>query len=333
MMPEEKKAFEAELYSWVGKEIIPPTPGLDLVNEPMIRQWAEVLGDENPVYTNKAFAEQSAKEGIVAPASMLWIWSMRGYAMAFAEQQDLSKVDGQVRLHRWITEQGLTGVLGTNCDQEYHQELRPGDTVIANMVVKSISEEKATAMGNGYFIETLTTFKNQRDEIVGTMIFRVLRFKPAQAPKPVNESAATENKALTRIKSVRGHDNAWWWNIVEKDKKLPIQRCTCCQTLRHPPRPFCNECQSGEWDHIESTLDGEIFSFIELHYPEIPGYTYPLICAVITLDEGTRIVSNVIDCKTEDVKIGMRVKGEVMQVDANNIIPQFRLVTNPGSKQ
>ena len=49
---EQKKAFEAELYTWVGKEIAPPTPGLDLVNEAMIRHWCEVMGDTNPVYVD-----------------------------------------------------------------------------------------------------------------------------------------------------------------------------------------------------------------------------------------------------------------------------------------
>jgi uncharacterized OB-fold protein/acyl dehydratase len=322
--PSDKKAFEAKLYSWVGKEIIPPTPGKDLVNEPMIRQWCEVMGDHNPVYTDRAFAATSSKKGLIAPPTMLWTWSQEGYPMAFAEQQSPEQQDGQRRLHRFMDENGFTGVLGTNCDQEYLKELRPGDTVITSMVVKSISEEKATAMGNGYFIETLTTFTNQHRETVGTMVFRVLKFKPAQAPKAASETAV-ENKAPTRLKSVRGHDNAWWWNELEKNKIVPIQRCKSCKTLRHPPRPFCNQCQSGQWDFIPSKLKGEIFSFIELHYPEIPGYTYPLICAVISLDEGTRIMSNIIDCKPEDVKIGLRVVGEVMQVDADNIIPQFRL--------
>ena len=67
---EQKKAFEAELYSWVGREIAPPTPGLDLVNEAMIRHWCEVMGDENPVYTDKAYAAQSAKGGLIAPPTI-----------------------------------------------------------------------------------------------------------------------------------------------------------------------------------------------------------------------------------------------------------------------
>jgi uncharacterized OB-fold protein len=256
---------------------------------------------------------------------MLWSWSLEGYPMAYAEQQPEDQQDGQRQLHMYLQANGYTGVLGTNCDQEYHKELRPGDTVIANMVVKAISEEKATAMGNGYFIETLTTFKNQHDEIVGTMDFKVLRFKPAQASAAVSDTASDENKAPTRIKSVRGHDNAWWWDQVEKNKVVPIQRCKGCKTLRHPPRPFCNKCQSNQWDFIPSKLKGEVFSFIELHYPEIPGYNYPLICAVISLDEGTRIVSNIIDCDPSEVAIGKRVVGEVIEVDEDNTIPQFRL--------
>ncbi len=324
MTHEKKQIFEAELYAWVGREIAPPTPALDRVNEPMIRHWCEVMGDTNPVYTNAEFAKKSNKKGLIAPPTMLQSWSMEGYPMAF--ERDASKLDGQRQLHALFDRHGFTGVLGTNSDQEYLRDLHLGDLVVAHTVIHSISEEKATGMGVGYFIETKTTFSDQNNEVVGTIMFRVLKFKPAQVPQPVAEGAAAANKAPTRIKSVRGHDNAWWWNLVEQDKKLPIQRCKNCSTLRHPPRPFCGECQSGEWDFVASKMAGEIFSFIVLHYPEIPGYTYPLVCAVITLDEGTRFVSNIIDCKPENVKIGMRVQGEILPVDADNTIPQFRLV-------
>lgn len=326
MTPEEKKAFEEKLYSWVGKEIAPPTPGLDDVNEAMIRHWCEVMGDNNPVYTDREFAANSSKGGLIAPPTMLQAWSMEGYPMAFADQQDPSEQDGQRQLHAFLSENGYTAVLGTNCDQEYFRDLKPGDKVTAHTIIDTISEEKATAMGIGYFIETRSTFTDQNGDTVGTMQFRVLKFKPAQQAAPVTDSGNDAPKPPTRIRSVRGHDNAWWWDQVEQNKVVPIQRCKSCQTLRHPPRPFCNQCQSNEWDFIESTLDGEIFSFIELHYPEIPGYQYPLICAVISLDEGTRIVSNIIDCDASDVAIGKRVKGEVMVVDEDNTIPQFRLV-------
>ena len=148
---------------------------------------------------------------------------------------------------------------------------------------------------------------------MGSFCARPWKTSPAKGGAP---------KAATRIVSPRGPDNKWWWEAVDKGKGL-IQRCKGCQTLRHPPRPMCGECQSLEWDSIESTLEGEVFSFTEMHYPKFPGYPYPLICAVISLAEGTRIVSNIVGCKPEEVKIGMKVKGKVEQVDEKTMLPQF----------
>ena len=48
--------------------------GGDLVNEPMIRHWCEVMGDENPVYTDPEAAKNSLHGGIVAPPTMLQTW-------------------------------------------------------------------------------------------------------------------------------------------------------------------------------------------------------------------------------------------------------------------
>ena len=52
-----------------------------------------------------------------------------------------------------------------------------------------------------------------------------------------------------------------------------------------------------------------------LHHPPIPGYDYPLPIAVIELEEGTRIVSNVVGCEPEDVHIGMKVRLSIEAVD------------------
>ena len=63
--------------------------------------------------------------------------------------------------------------------------LKPGDRVSATTVIESISAEKATALGIGYFIDTRTTFRDQAGAAVGSMRFRVLKFKPHQQPAPV----------------------------------------------------------------------------------------------------------------------------------------------------
>ena len=125
-----------------------------------------------------------------------------------------------------------------------------------------------------------------------------------------------------RIKPPMGPDNGWWWEMAAKGK-LGIQRCAGCKALRHPPRPMCGEFQSVEWDTVESTIEVEVFSFTTLHYPKVPGYDYPLCCAVIQLAEGTRVVANIVGIDHQHVTIGMKVKGKIEQVDEKTMLPQF----------
>ena len=319
MTPEETKAFEDNIYAYVGRENGPPKKGNDDVNLAMIRQWAEIMADELPVYTDPEFAATTSKGGIIAPPSMLQAWSMEGYPMA-----GNPPADEQRDLHAVFDAHGFTGVLGTNTTTEMYRDLRPGDSVTAHTVIDTISEQKATARGIGYFIETLTHFTDQNGEEVGKQVFRVLKFIPNDS-NSADASADTQDDTPavpTRIASPRGHDNGWWWEAADQGKML-IQRCKNCQTLRHPPRPMCGECQSVEWDSIESTLEGEVYSFTTLHYPKVPGYDYPLCCAVIQLSEGTRVVSNIVGINHEQVSIGMKVKGKVEQVDEKTMLPQF----------
>lgn len=51
----------------------------DEVNAPMIRQWCEIMGVDNPLYTDPAFAAISAQDGLVAPPAMLQVWCMEGF--------------------------------------------------------------------------------------------------------------------------------------------------------------------------------------------------------------------------------------------------------------
>ena len=318
MTPEETKAFEAKIQAYVGRELGAPKRGKDDVNKAMIRHWAEVMGDENPVYTDEAFAAKSSKGGIVAPPTMLQIWSMEGYPMCQTPAMDLQR-----ELHNVFDAHGFSGVLGTNTNTEYVRDLRPDDQVFAHTVIDKISEQKATSRGVGYFIETLTKFTDQNGEEIGRQVFRVLKFIPKPSEEPAAASSDAGAPAVpTRLASPRGHDNAWWWEAIDRGKLL-IQRCKGCGTLRHPPRPMCGICQSLEWDSVESSLDGEVFSYTEVSYPKFPGYPYPLVCGLIELREGTRLVANIAGCDPGAVHVGMKVKGRVERVDEKTVLPNF----------
>jgi uncharacterized OB-fold protein len=190
-------------------------------------------------------------------------------------------------------------------------------------VIESVSEEKATALGIGYFIETRSTFTDQNGERVGWMVFRVLKFKPSQQPQAQASDAAAAPATPVRLRPPRAHDNGWWWEKIDRGE-LHIQKCSSCGTLRHPPRPMCGACQSIEWESIVSAGKGDVHSWVIMHHPPIPGYGFPIACALIDLDEGTRIISNVVGCELDDVHIGMKVELSIENVDDELKLPLFK---------
>jgi uncharacterized OB-fold protein/acyl dehydratase len=315
----ERAELEAKLATFVGKETGPPTAGPDLVNEAMIRHWCEAMGDENPIYFDAEAAKESAHGGIVAPPTMLQAWSMRG--MAQAKLMETSS-DNQLAVHNLLTANGYPSVVATNCEQEYYRYLRPGDQIISHTVMESISEQKATALGTGYFLNTRTVFRDQKGEEVGWMTFRVLKFKPNQLPAAATPASDAAPAAPRRLRPPLGHDNKWWWDGIDAGE-LRIQRCKECKTLRHPPRPMCGNCQSTLWDWAVATGAGTVYSFVVMHYPPIPGYDFPLPVALIDLDEGTRLVANVVGCKPSEVHVGMRVQAKIEAADEEMNLPFF----------
>jgi uncharacterized OB-fold protein len=143
--------------------------------------------------------------------------------------------------------------------------------------------------------------------------------EPEKNPATSGEAPA----AAQRMRPVIGHDNKWWWDRINEGE-LPIQRCKQCGTLHHPPRPMCWKCQSLEWDHVAASGKGTVYSYVVVHRPPFPGYEYPLVVAVVELEEGTRIVSNLVGIEPRDVEIGMPVKVSIEDVDDELKLPLFR---------
>ena len=141
----------------------------------MIRHWCEAMGDSNPIYTDSGAAREAGHVGLVAPPTMLQAWTMVGYGGA---RPPGSASAGAMAVLDVLGKAGFTAVVGVNCEQEYHQYLGEGDRVYYRSTCESISDCKRTALGEGYFVTEFSTFYNQRDEVVGTMRFRVLQYRP-----------------------------------------------------------------------------------------------------------------------------------------------------------
>jgi uncharacterized protein len=279
----------------------------------------EALGDQNPIYVDDEAAKAAGHGGIVAPPTMMQTWSMAG--LRGNRRGGDAKATGRDAILNQLDDAGFTSVVATNCEQEYFRYLQPGDRVTVTSTVESVSEEKATGLGVGHFVTTRDEYRDQNGELVGTHMFRILKFKPGtgkSGPPPEKDRPKRPRVSVTR-------DNAFWFDAL-KEGKLLIQRCASCGTLRHPPGPMCSECRSLEWDTVEASGRGTVYSFTVNHYPQVPAFDYPLVVVLVELEEGTRVISNLLDVAPEDVEIGMPVQVEFVQFDEELTLPQFRKV-------
>lgn len=154
----------------------PTVVARDPVNQPMIRHWCDAMGDANPVYTEPDAAAASRHAGIVAPPTMLQAWTMPGLGDPVVD--DPETTDHAAQLRALLDDHGFTSVVATNCEQQYARYLRPGDLLSVDAVVETVSERKQTGLGDGYFVTTTQTYRDQDGEVVATMRFRILKFRP-----------------------------------------------------------------------------------------------------------------------------------------------------------
>jgi uncharacterized OB-fold protein len=342
--PDHSVALEGLVGQSSGAPLLSP----DAVNLPMIRHWVEAMGDENPVYLSDEAARAYGHDQIIAPPTMLQAWIMRGLraSQLVEEAREAGTVQGSGpsdTLMTLLDAEGLTSVVATNCEQHYGRSLVIGDRLLVRSSIESVSDHKRTGLGTGRFITTRLEYtavpdaevpeRPAEDEIaalaergdpVATMRFRILKYLPP--PKTAAAAAPAERPA--RPKPAQTQDNAFWFEGA-KAHTLLIQHCTSCGTLRHPPLPACGKCQSLEWDTVEASGRGTLYSFVVVHYPQVASFDYPLPIGLVELEEGTRVVANLDGVAPEDVQIGMALQTRFVDFDDDLSLPVFVPATDP----
>lgn len=181
MTPDEIEAEEralAAMRALIGKTIGKIAMAPDPVNQPMIRHWAAAMEDENPVYTDPAFAKSTRFGEIVAPPLMLQTWTMPTPKIAGIAERGGSPVEGGVNFLAALDQAGFIATLATNSEFEILRYLHLGETIRSTMVIESVSDKKQTRIGPGHFITWITTFRDEQGEVVGRQTFRIFKFKP-----------------------------------------------------------------------------------------------------------------------------------------------------------
>ena len=121
-------------------------------------------------------------------------------------------------------------------------------------------------------------------------------------------------------------DQAWHWDGLRRGE-LRIQRFPDDGTLVHPPANANPNTRSMEYDWIVASGKATLYSYTVPHYPKVPSFDYPLIVGLVELDEGVRLVSNIVGVTPDQLEIGMPL--EVSYVDTHDDVTlhQFRPAT------
>ena|ERR1043166_7083308 len=124
-------------------------------------------------------------------------------------------------------------------------------------------------------------------------------------------------------------DNQGFWDGC-RQHQLRLQRCRGCAAFRHQPRPVCPRCNSFDYEWAPSSGRGTLYTFTIVHGPTLPAFQVqaPYNVAVVQLEEGPFIVTNIVGCNAEQLRIGMPVEVVFENVTEMISLPKFRAVAH-----
>ena len=114
-----------------------------------------------------------------------------------------------------------------------------------------------------------------------------------------------------------------------RDGKLMLQHCDACGGWSFPVRERCPHCFAGNLGWKAASGRGTLYTFAIMHQVMNPGFasSVPYNVSQIDLDEGVRMVANVVGVANKDLRIGMKVEAFFDDVGDGVRVPKFRPVT------
>ena len=120
-----------------------------------------------------------------------------------------------------------------------------------------------------------------------------------------------------------------FWDAAAQSK-LVMQHCRDCHAWVWTPRPLCNECGSDGLEWTPMSGNGEVYSFTVIR--QIVGRAaskafepdVPYVVAWVDLDEGPRMITNIVQCPVEKVQLGMKVSVVFEQASPTIWLPKFK---------
>ena len=126
------------------------------------------------------------------------------------------------------------------------------------------------------------------------------------------------------LPTIAGETRPYWESC--RQGKLMIQKCDRCGKYQFYPRGICANCWSIDIRWVQSSGKGTVWTFTVTYQNRSPGFAeeVPYVVALVELEEGVRMFTNVVDCDPREVKIGMPVEVTFVQATDQVTVPYFK---------
>lgn len=118
-----------------------------------------------------------------------------------------------------------------------------------------------------------------------------------------------------------------FWDFC-RNRSLRFQCCAACGLVRHPPMPVCAACHSLQDDWVEPGGEAELFTYTVIHKANHPALArsvpYNAAVAVFASLQSVRLVTNIVDCRHEELRIGMKLALVWEEPKPRRVLPRFR---------
>jgi uncharacterized protein len=138
--------------------------------------------------------------------------------------------------------------------------------------------------------------------------------------------SGTETDVLKSTKPVPrpAPESLPYWEAA-KQHRLSLPKCEACEKFWFPPSRSCPHCLSAEFAFQDVSGRGKVFSFVTFHRPFHPAFTeeVPYVVALVELEEGPRLLTNILGLNPDEVTCDMPVKVVFDDVDSEHTVPKF----------
>ena len=135
---------------------------------------------------------------------------------------------------------------------------------------------------------------------------------------------ADYNKPLP---NVNGDTREFWTGC--KAHELRFQKCKDCGHMRWPASMICPMCYSRDTQWIIASGKGKVYTFVVYHVAYHPGFEddLPYVVADVELEEGPRLLTNIVGCRPDEVKCDMPVEVTWERITEEFSLPKFRPIS------